>query len=85
MFWYEYEEFSMKEALWHQWCLNERTISDEWLASERKVQDDNEREDDKWFKCHQRSINSEDSLTVSEFLKRRSMSSYYVSFWKFFL
>jgi len=85
LFWYKCEEFSMKEALWHQWCSDERTISDEWLASEWEVQDDDEWEDDEWFKCHQRSIDSEDSLTVSEFLKRRSMSSYYVSFWKFFL
>jgi len=85
LFQYKCEEFSMREALWHQWCSGEKMISDEWLASERKVQDDDEREDDEWLECHQRSINSEDSSTVSEFLKRRSMSSYYVSFWQFFL
>ncbi len=70
----------MKEALWYQWCSDKRIISNEWLASEWKAQDNDEREDDEWLECHQRSINSEDSSTVSEFLKRRSMSSYCVSF-----
>jgi len=85
LFQYECEEFLMKEALWHQWCSNKRMISDEWLASEWKVQDDDERKDDEWLECHQRSIDSKDSLTVSEFLKKRNMSSYCVSFWQFFL
>ncbi len=85
MFQYECEEFLMKEAFWYQWCSNERMISDEWLASEQKAQDDDEWRDDEWLECHQKSIDSEDSLTVSEFLKRRSMSSYCVSFWQFFL
>ncbi len=84
-FQYECEEFSIREAFWHQWRSNERIISDEWLTSEWKAQDDDEQEDDEWLKCHQRSINSEDSSTVSEFLKRRSVSSYCVSFWQFFL
>ena len=84
-FQYECEEFSIREAFWHQWRSNERIISDEWLTSEWKAQDDDEREDDEWLKCHQRSINSEDSSTVSEFLKRRSVSSDCVSFWQFFL
>ncbi len=70
----------MKEALWYQWCSDKRIISNKWLASEWKAQDNDEREDDEWLECHQRSINSEDSSTVSEFLKRRSMSSYCVSF-----
>ncbi len=69
MFQYKCEEFSMREALWHQWSSGERIISGEWLASERKAQDDNEQRDDKWLECHQRSINSEDSSTVSEFEK----------------
>ena len=90
-FWYKCEEFSMKEALWYQWCSDERTISDEWLASEWKAQDDDERRDDdkrrddEWLEYHQRSINSKDSSTVSKFLKRRSTSSYCVSFCQFFL
>ena len=84
-FQYKCEEFSIREAFWHQWRSNERIISDEWLTSEWKAQDDDEQEDDEWLKCHQRSINSEDSSTVSEFLKRRSVSSYCVSFWQFFL
>ena len=75
----------MKETLWHQWFLNERMISDEWLASERKAQDNDKWRDDKWLECHQKSIDNEDSLTVSKFLKRCSMSFYYVSFWQFFL
>ncbi len=37
----------MRKALWHQWRLDERMISDEWLASEWKVQND-----DEWLKCH---------------------------------
>ncbi len=84
-FQYKCEEFSMKEALWHQWSSDERIISGEWLASERKAQDDNEWRDNEWLKCHQRSIDNKDSLTVSKFLKRRSMSFYCVSFWQFFL
>jgi len=85
LFQYECEEFSMKEAFWHQWCSDERMISGKWLASERKVQDNDERRDDEWLECHQRSIDSEDSSTVLEFLKRRSALSYCVSFWQFFL
>ncbi len=85
LFQYKCEEFLMKETLWHQWRSNERTISDEWLASEWKAQDNDKWKDVEWFKCHQRSIDSEDSSTVSEFLKRCSASSYYVSFWQFFL
>jgi len=80
LFQYECEEFSMKEALWYQWCLNERTISDEWLASKQKAQDNDEWRDDEWLECHQKSIDNEDSLTVSKFLKRCSTSSYCVSF-----
>ncbi len=80
MFQYECEEFSMKKALWHQWFSDERTISDEWLASERKAQDDDESRDDEWLECHQKSIDSKDFLTVLEFLKRRSMSSYCINF-----
>ena len=45
-------------------------ILDEWLTSERKAQDDDEWKDDEWLKCHQRSIDNEDSLIVSKFLKR---------------
>ncbi len=75
----------MREALWYQWRSNERMISDEWFTSEWKAQDNDKWEDDEWLECHQKSINSEDSLTVSEFLKRRNMLSYCVSFWQFFL
>jgi len=85
LFQYECEEFLMRETLWHQWHSDERMISDEWLASEWKAQDNNEWKDDEWFKCYQRSIDNEDSLTVSEFLKRCSILSHCVSFWQFFL
>ncbi len=60
-------------------------ILDEWLTSERKAQDDDEWKDDEWLKCHQRSIDNEDSLIVSKFLKRCNTLSYCVSFWQFFL
>jgi hypothetical protein len=85
LFQYEYEEFLIKEAQWHQWCTDERMIANQWLVIKWKVEENDEHENNEWCKYHQRSIDDEDTQTVSELMKRCNLQSHCVSIWQFFL